>query len=63
MTPALLLLGAALVLALGAALAYAVRLDDRLDRELRTLDRVACSPDCTACSSAPYRAKNGDHRS
>ncbi|MEU2393989.1 hypothetical protein [Streptomyces sp. NPDC007369] len=63
MSAPLLALVVTLALALGAALAYAVRIDDRLDRELRALDRRPCPTTCTACSPAARRAPNGDHRS
>ncbi|MFJ7902392.1 hypothetical protein ACIQ6V_18180 [Streptomyces sp. NPDC096198] len=59
MSPALLVLAAVGVLAVSAALAYAIRLDDHLDRELRRLDRQPCSTTCTACSTT-RRAENGE---
>lgn len=52
MSPALL------ARALGASLAYAVRVDDHLDRELRRLDHTPCSTTCTTCSTT-RRAENG----
>lgn len=57
MTPTLLALAVSLALSTGAALAYAVRRDDHLDRELRALDRRPCPHDCTACSTT--RKDNG----
>ncbi|KOX20741.1 MULTISPECIES: hypothetical protein [unclassified Streptomyces] len=59
MSPALFGLAVVLALALGASLAYAVRIDDRLDRELRRLDRTPCSNTCTTCSTT-RRAENGE---
>ncbi|MGW1489798.1 hypothetical protein [Streptomyces sp. NPDC002402] len=61
MSPALLALAVVLALALGASLAYAVRIDDRLDRELRRLGRRPSSTTCTACSTT-RRAENGETR-
>ncbi|MFE9253920.1 hypothetical protein [Streptomyces sp. NPDC006879] len=59
MSPALLALAVVLAPALGAALAYSVRIDDRLDRELRRLGRHTRSTTCTACSTT-RRAENGE---
>ncbi|MFJ6052320.1 hypothetical protein [Streptomyces sp. NPDC092307] len=59
MSAALLALAVALALALGASLAHTVRLDGRLDREARGLDRRPCSTTCTACSTT-RRAENGE---
>ncbi|MFH9870411.1 hypothetical protein ACH4NT_30595 [Streptomyces lydicus] len=61
MSSALLVLAVVLALALGASLAYTVRLDDRLDRELRRLGVRPCSTTCTACSTT-RRAENGETR-
>ncbi|MFJ9816178.1 hypothetical protein ACIRU3_13095 [Streptomyces sp. NPDC101151] len=55
------LLALTIVLAPCAALAFAVRSDNHLDRELRRLDRITCPTTCTACPPAARRAPNGDH--
>ncbi|MEU4949243.1 hypothetical protein [Streptomyces lavendulae] len=60
MSAALLALAVTLALALGATLAYAVRIDDRLDRELRRLSRGPCPTTCNTCSTTPRRAENGE---
>jgi hypothetical protein len=60
-SPALVALAVVLSVALGASLAYVVRVDDRLDRELRRLGCRPCPTTCTACSTT-RRAENGETR-
>ncbi|MEV6395570.1 hypothetical protein AB0M39_12460 [Streptomyces sp. NPDC051907] len=59
MSSSLLALAVVLALALGASLAYTVRIEDRLDRELRRLGRRPCPTTRTACSTT-RRAENGE---